>query len=118
MSWLAIAKNNQDTEIVKLEKKQIRQVQNIDLYPEDLFEIRYIDEIRQLKASMDKVVFKRGVNMLDDNFSLHELFSFIVFNTNIDNLTEELLNEEPEQKEMTDQEEYYAYQNKNIILNK
>ena len=61
MSWLAIAQKNQDTEIVKLEKKQIRQVQNIDMYPEDLFEIRYIDEIRQLKTQLRRVTEERDI---------------------------------------------------------
>jgi len=93
MSWADIAKKNKTTPLGKLEKKPTLKKQRIDLYPEDLFDIRYINELRKLKQDMENVVHTIGIPMLDNDFTLSSLYEFVVYHTNLDYMTDELLQE-------------------------
>ena len=116
MNWAQITKKSVDIEVTKLKKKTTKlKKHKIDLYPEDLFDIRYSNDIYQLKIDMDKEIYLRGVKMLNHKFSFEKLYQFVLYNTNLNNIEDELINEEPEEEEETS---YYHQQNKNIVFNK
>jgi len=95
MNWAEIAKKNTNEQVIKKEviKKEKRK-KPIDLYPEDLFEMLYLEEIRKLNTEIKKEIYDTGAELLNYNYSLHELYEFIVYHTNLDSFQEELLNEE------------------------
>jgi hypothetical protein len=116
MNWAQITKKSVDIEVTKLKKKTTKLKRHkIDLYPEDLFDIRHSNDIYLLKMDMEKEIQLRGVKMLNHKFSFEKLYQFVLYNTNLTNIEDELINEEPEEEEETS---YYHQQNKNIVFNK
>lgn len=116
MNWAQITKKSVDVEVTKLKKKPTKlKKHKIDLYPEDLFDMRHSNDIYELKMDMEKEIQLRGVKMLNHKFSFEKLYQFVLYNTNLTNIEDELINEEPEEEEETS---YYHQQNKNIVFNK
>ena len=115
MNWAQITKKSVDVEVTKLKKKPTKlKKHKIDLYPEDLFDMRHSNDIYELKMDMEKEIQLRGVKMLNHKFSFEKLYQFVLYNTNLNNIEDELINEEPEEEETS----YYHQQNKNIVFNK
>ena len=122
MNWAEVAKKNNHKKVKRYQKEEIRDRKKtpIDLYPEDLFEMKYIDEIRKLNTELNKELYATGAELLNYNYKLHDLYEFIVYHTDLNTFTEELLNEEPKELLKTELsgENYYEYHNKNIVLHK
>ena len=118
MNWAQITKKSVDVEVTKLKKKptKLKKQPRVDLYPEDLFDIRHSNDIYELKMDMEKEIHLRGVKMLNHKFSFEKLYQFVLYNTDLNNIQDELINEEPEEKE--EETSYYHQQNKNIVFNK
>ena len=99
MNWADVAKKNSSEKIKRLEKRKIndpKKQKPIDIYPEDLFSMQYLDEIRKLNIDMEKEIYATGAELFNYNYGLHELYEFIVYHTNLESFQEELLNEESE----------------------
>ena len=121
MNWAEVAKKNAGDQVIKrkvIEKEKRKKP--VDLYPEDLFDMIYLEEIRTLNTEINEEIYATGSEILNYNYNLHDLYEFIVYHTNLDSFQEELLNEKPKEllKAELSGENYYEYHNKNIILHK
>jgi len=99
MNWADVAKKNSSETIKILDKRKSidpKKQKTIDIYPEDLFSMQYLDEIRKLNIDMKKEIYATGAELFNYNYGLHELYEFIVYHTNLESFQEELLNEESE----------------------
>jgi len=99
MNWADVAKKNSSEKIERLDKRKMidpKKQKPIDIYPEDLFEMQYLEDIRELNIDMKKEIYATGAELLNYNYGLHELYEFIVYHTNLESFQEELLNEESE----------------------
>jgi len=116
MNWAEVAKKNAGDQVIKrkvIEKEKRKKP--VDLYPEDLFDMIYLEKIRKLNTEINEEIYATGVEILNYNYSLHDLYEFIVYHTNLDSFQEELLNEETNGNK---EKSYYDNRNKNIILYK
>ena len=120
MNWAEVATKNARDQVKKkkvYEKEKIKKP--VDLYPEDLFDMIYLEEIRTLNTEINEEIYATGSEILNYNYNLHDLYEFIVYHTNLDSFQEELLNEETNEETNGDKEKnYYDNRNKNIILHK
>ena len=96
MSWADIAKKNQNKTLTTLIKKIEVKKRVIDLYPEDIFEMKYINEIQKLKNNIEQEIYDRGIIMLNHNFTLNSFHEFLLYYTDLSSITEDLLNEKGE----------------------
>ena len=96
MSWADIAKKNQHKTLTTLIKEKEVKKKVIDLYPEDVFEIKYINEIQKLKNDIEQEIHDRGVIMLNHKFTLNSFYEFLLYYTDLSSITEDLLNEKGE----------------------
>jgi len=120
MNWAEVAKKNAGDQVIKrkVNEKEKRK-KTVDLYPEDLFDMIYLEQIRKLNTEINEEIYATGAEILNYNYSLHDLYEFIVYHTNLDSFQEELLNEETNEETNGDNEKnYYDNRNKNIILHK
>ena len=120
MNWAEVAKKNAGEQVIKrkvIDKEKRKKP--IDLYPEDLFDMIYLEEIRTLNTEINEEIYATGSEILNYNYNLHDLYEFIVYHTNLDSFQEELLNEETDEETKGNKEKsYYDNRNKNIILYK
>jgi hypothetical protein len=96
MSWADIAKKNQHKTLTTLIKEKEVKKKVIDLYPEDVFEMKYINEIQKLKNDIEQEIHDRGVIMLNHKFTLNSFYEFLLYYTDLSSITEDLLNEKGE----------------------
>ena len=98
MSWADIAKKNQNKTLTTLKKKEQVIKHKIDLYPEDIFEMKYLSEIQNLKKDIEQEIHDRGVIMLNHKFSLNSFYEFLLYFTDLSSITNDLLNEKEDIK--------------------
>ena len=96
MSWADIAKKNQHKTLTTLIKEKEVKKKVIDLYPEDVFEMKYINVIQKLKNDIEQEIHDRGVIMLNHKFTLNSFYEFLLYYTDLSSITEDLLNEKGE----------------------
>ena len=96
MSWADIAKKNQNKTLTTLIIKEEVKKKVIDIYPEDIFEMKYINEIQKLKNDIEQEIHDRGVIMLNHKFTLNSFYEFLLYYTDLSSITEDLLNEKGE----------------------
>ena len=116
MNWIDIAKKNINKKVDKKEKKEKEKVA-IDLYPEDLFEMRHMDDIRDLNQDFNEEIYRTGAELLNYNYDEYNLYDFIVYYTNLNPFMDELLNENSENEEDI-QNNLPDIDKKNIVLYK
>jgi len=101
MNWADIAKKNCDKVLTPKAKKgeKKHEKRNISLYPEDLFDLRYSDNIQELYYDFKKLVYDREASLLNNKFEFHDLYEFIVYYTDLEPFAKELLESDEEDNE-------------------
>ena len=75
MNWAEVAKKNAGDQVKnkKVYEKEKRK-KPVDLYPEDLFDMIYLEQIRKLNTEINEEIYATGAEILNYNYSLHDLY--------------------------------------------